>query len=346
MITLITGAPGAGKTAFVVNELAALDGQRPLFVHAVPGLAYPHEPIYCRSTLCSHCAEAQKPDEALYVEDWDKWAPIGALIVIDEVQRIWRPRMSNAAVPESVAALETHRHRGVDFYLISQGPHLFDINVRRLVSRHIHLVGKWLSRFSYEWPQCRDETDRVHDAIKKPYKLPAKVFGQYKSAEVHTPQRHAKPLAFYALALLLPVLGFLGYRVYARLHEFQHPDEGKPAIAPAGPPPAATPVPVSLPSPTPAPKPVPDFQPREAGRPESAPAYDGLYRVNAAPIVMGCIGTPDACKCYTVKATVALVDEAWCRAYLRREVFYPYEPVPRVPHPVASHAPAALAAQR
>lgn len=346
MITVITGSPGAGKTAFVVNELSMLDGNRPLFVHAVPGLQFAHEPIFCRSTLCSHCVEAEKPENALYVEDWDRWAPIGALIVVDEVQRVWRPRANGAPVPDSVAALETHRHRGVDFYLISQGPHLFDVNVRRLVSRHVHLVSKWLSRFSYEWPECKLATDETGNAIKRPYKLPAKIFSKYKSAEVHTQQTHSKPLAFYALLLLLPALGFMGYRVYTRLHEYQHPEPPKPAIAPASP--AAPPaVAAASPSATPEPKkPTPDFHPREAGQPETAPAYDGLYRVNAAPIVMGCIGTPDSCKCYTVKATLALVDEAWCRAYLRREVFYPYEPVPVHPRTSPSAVSTTVAAQR
>lgn len=84
------------------------------------------------------------------------------------------------------------------------------------------------------------------------------------------------------------------------------------------------------------PLPVPDFQPRVA---ETAPAYDGLYKVNAAPIILGCIGAPDDCRCYTVKATRAQVTEPWCRAFLRREVFYPFEEVPKAAASVAVALP-------
>ncbi|UZR29443.1 zonular occludens toxin domain-containing protein [Methylococcus mesophilus] len=345
MITVITGSPGAGKTAFVVNELDKLPESRPLFVHAVPDLQVPHEAIYCKSSLCSHCSEADKPEGALCVEDWPSWAPIGAILFIDEVQRVWRPRASGSAVPESVAALETHRHRGVDFFLVSQGPHLFDGNVRKLVSRHVHLVAKWAGRISYEWPECKQNTDMVGDAVKRPYKLPKQVFGKYKSAEVHTKQNHAKPLAFYALLAMIPVGGFLGYKVYARIQAAIHPEEIKPtapAAVPASPALSAVlAVPVAAPG-----SPVHDFKPRVEGRPETAPAYDGLYRVSRSPIVMGCVGTPDYCRCFTVKATRAEVSEPWCRAFLRREVFYPFEetriPVPAAPV-AASASPPALA---
>lgn len=339
MITVITGSPGAGKTAFVVNELDALPETRPLFVHAVPDLQIPHELIYCKSTLCSHCSAADKPEDAVYVEDWANWAPIGAIIFIDEVQRVWRPRASGSAVPESVAALETHRHRGVDFYLVSQGPHLFDTNVRKLVSRHVHLVAKWAGRISYEWPECKQNTDAVGDAIRRPYKLPKKVFGKYKSAEVHTKQEHKKPLAFYALLLVIPIGGFLGFKVYQRIDSAIHPEKLKPPVsAPVAPsPPFTASVPVAAPVVTPFP--VPDFQPRVEGRPETAPAYDGLYKVNAAPIILGCIGTPEDCRCYTVKATRAQVTEPWCRAFLRREVFYPFEEVPKAASSVAVALP-------
>ena len=55
MITLITGTPGAGKTAWTVQELTRLPSQRKIYIHGVPELKIAHEPIFCISELCEHC---------------------------------------------------------------------------------------------------------------------------------------------------------------------------------------------------------------------------------------------------------------------------------------------------
>lgn len=108
MITLITGTPGAGKTAWTVQEITRLPSQRKLFIHGIPELKIAHEPIYCLSELCDHCREhthiVTSPDgqetlEAIntpgipvfLVETWPDWVTDGSLVIIDEVQRIWRP---------------------------------------------------------------------------------------------------------------------------------------------------------------------------------------------------------------------------------------------------------------
>lgn len=345
MITLITGVPGTGKTAFCVNELMKLDESRPVFVHAIPALKLRHEKVYCRSDLCEHCAAegegkpGQMTDGVLYVEDWHLWLPEAGILVVDECQRVWRPRASGAGVPAGVAKLETHRHGGRDIFILSQGPHLFDANVRRLVGRHIHIVSSWKGRRIYEWPECSDNLS-TGSASERPYRLPQKVFDQYRSATVHTKQKHAPPFLLYVFVGILLLLAFLAWQGYRRIvAKTQAPEPVTPAPVKSPLPQAyanktAVKVDHALPDRL-------DFTPRQEGRPETAPAYDGLYRVAAAPIVMGCIGTPDDCRCYTVKATRAKVTQDWCRAYLRREVFYPYEPVPAAAGPQLAGEPAA-----
>ncbi|MDD2770216.1 MAG: zonular occludens toxin domain-containing protein [Methylococcus sp.] len=344
MITLITGVPGTGKTAFCVNELMQLDESRPLFIHAIPELKLKHEKVYCRSDLCEHCVAdgegvpGRIADGVLYVEDWHLWLPEAGILVVDECQRVWRPRASAAAVPAGVAKLETHRHGGRDIFILSQGPHLFDANVRRLVGRHIHITSSWKGRRIYEWPECADSTANTAKAAERPYRLPKKVFEQYRSATVHTPQKHAPPFLVYVfggVVVLLVLLVWRGYSGIVAKTQAPEPLQGQPAKSP--PPNAyanksAVKVGNALPETI-------DFRPRQEGKPETAAAYDGLYRVSAAPIIMGCIGTPEDCRCYTVKATRAKVDQDWCRAFLRREVFYPYEPVPSNPHHLAGDPP-------
>src|SRR5256885_16044190 len=70
---------------------------------------------------------------------WHETVPDGSVIIIDEVQRIWRPSGPGQKIPDMIALLETHRHRGLDFYIITQGPNLIHANVRALIGRHVHL---------------------------------------------------------------------------------------------------------------------------------------------------------------------------------------------------------------
>jgi len=361
MITLITGTPGAGKTAWTVQELTRLPAQRKVFVHGIPELKIAHEPIYCRSELCDLCNQAKDDDEVifyshvgpfgplpanrgwpvitgrLYVEDWPLWATHGSLIVIDEVQRIWRPTASGAKLGDDISRLETHRHSGLDFWLISQGPHLFHSNVRLLIGKHIHLVSKWNGRSEYEWPECRQNVTSRSDAVTRPYTLPKKVFGLYKSASLHVKQSHRKPLAFYgfvcSLALLV-VFGYLSYqRVASRSSSEQVTQSGAGVATAAGATAGAhgdggAPVPDK-------PKPsagvseakvssFPDFTPTVPGVPESAPAYAELLKVKDVPLLKGCIQSKEKCTCYTHQGTVYPTTAAYCAETIKGHRFNPY----------------------
>lgn len=145
--------------------------QRPIFVHGLNGLKLPHTEV-----------DASK---------WHEVVPDGGVLVVDEVQQIWRPRGPGQKPTLDISSLETHRHRNIDIYLTTQGPALVDANVRALVGRHIHLreMG-WLGRWWYEWPECSAKVAWRTAPIKKRYKLPKQVFGLYTSASGHTkPQR-------------------------------------------------------------------------------------------------------------------------------------------------------------
>ena len=173
MITLITGAPGAGKTAALVDILAGTDPARLIYASGVPELSLPGRTVHVLDDVAS----------------WPDQVPDGALVVIDEVQRVWRPRAAGQAVPRDIAELETHRHRGLDFLIVTQAPGLVHRNVRNLVGRHVHLrdVGL-LGRWWYEWPEtCDNVLSGWRTApIKRRYRLPRRVFGLYRSASMHT----------------------------------------------------------------------------------------------------------------------------------------------------------------
>ena len=139
MISLITGQPGAGKTLYALNfvKTRAEKENRPVYYSGISDLKLPW-------------LELDKG------EDWHG-VPEGSIVVIDECQRVFRPRVNGAAVPEHVSKLETHRHSGIDLVLITQHPMLADNNVRRLVGQHFHVVRAFGTKKAtvHEWGEVK-----------------------------------------------------------------------------------------------------------------------------------------------------------------------------------------------
>lgn len=271
MITLITGAPGAGKSAALVDLLQSECKRRALYVDGIPEFKLPHVPL----------------------DDPRKWPELveeGAAVVIDEVQRVWRPRGSAAAVPADVAQLETHRHRGLDFYLVTQHPSLLDANVRRLVGRHIHLrdVGL-LGRWWYEWPEATNPETFRNAPIKRRYSLPKKAFALYKSASLHVKPIRSIPRAVIVLGLAAAAAVGLAWRAYGSIQS---------KVAPA--PPAAA---VQHASPSAA-----------AARNEVAPAsLPPAASEPQRPQVVGCFSSANTCRCFDRQGFPVTVEWELCR---------------------------------
>lgn len=270
MITLITGNPGAGKSAAAVELMQQMaDAGRPLYVNGIPDLTVPHE--------------ALRDDEAA---SWHTVVPDGAVIVIDEVQRIWRPRSSGSKVPEAVQALETHRHRGIDFLLVTQKARLLDVNVRALVGRHVHLRDLGiLGRRWYEAPEVVEDCDHKRFPDSRPFKVPKASFSLYRSATIHTkPVRRVPRALIVAVVAGVAALSVGGYAV--------HTIAGR--LEPVAPAPASNPLDAKVAS-VQAPVPAAPAAPA-ASAAGAAPAVPDV--AEAAPVVaVGCIATPNRCIC-------------------------------------------------
>lgn len=330
MIVLFTGVPGSGKTSKVVADLVQVK-DRPIFAMGIPELKIPHQPVPPIAEWTRLETSPEDPDVKRPVFNF----PAHSLIVIDEAQNVYRPRSAGSKVPDIVAAFETHRHTGVDFWLITQHPGLLDSNIRKLIGKHLHVHVAPLGRTLLEWAQCRDpdsKTDRA-DAVRTAYKPDAKIFKLYKSAEAHTKIRRRvskSVLLLVACVLLLPVVGYITYsRVSAKFEDAQPSKQqstGQVLPAPVVTSPATMPPKVS---------PAKDlesyltqFAPVHPNFPESAPAYEAQRIVKAMPVVAGCIKTETWCQCYSQQGTKLDIQADRCADIIARKVFDPYrEPV-------------------
>ncbi len=205
MITIRTGLPGAGKTLFSIYDYIA---RPPL------GVAPVREVFVSGIDLVPDMLPFTPLDEPTRWMD----CPAGSLVVIDESQRFFRNRPPGAPVPDYVAALETHRHLGIDLVLITQDPMLIDKHVRRLAGEHFHAKRTFgLSSITmYRWQRCVDDPLDFHtkkEAEKVRRKYPKKIYKCYKSAEIHTVKRKI-PFRVWATFAVLLALGPIGWFAY------------------------------------------------------------------------------------------------------------------------------------
>lgn len=328
MITLITGTPGAGKTAYammMLRDLLEREPRKRVFVVGVPDLQLPHE-------LAPPPEEwvVAARDEATGVA-FERWAfPDGSLIIIDECQTVYRPRASSSRVPPHVAALERHRHQGLDFWLITQNPNLIDSNVRNLVGKHVHLRSTWAGRRLLEWPEATNPGSRSERtaAVSRNYKLPKSVFSLYKSATIHVKQSRRLPVMVYVMAGAVLLFGLGAWYLYRsiapRVLPALHTSSGLDSVVSD----SSSSRSVSSSGASSHVVRVSDFVPRLASFPETAPLYDSDRKVHQIPHVVGCVATADRCSCFTQQGTDAFLSVDQCRAFLASRPFNPFlEPV-------------------
>lgn len=314
MIYLITGVPGSGKSLYAVSTLLKKlmgetikqegkpDIKRRLCIDGIPGLLLPHElmaPQVEGSLVSRGKDEKETPAEGHGLWNWFEWCQPGDVIVVDEVQRYWRPRGMGTKVPLDVAKLETHRHYGVDFVLITQNPMLLDQNVRRLVGRHLNVrrVFGGARALIYDWDGCQTDVHRTAGATRTLWSYPKGAYKLYKSSELHTKQHQKIPLFMLFPLAVLALAVFAGPKAWSTLHG-STTGHGIGAGQPKA-------VAQSAAEPTAA---------------ASAPARAALaappVQSSAAPSTpqfLGCVASADRCKCFTLSGSAVAVPDSLCR---------------------------------
>lgn len=238
-ITLVTGTPGAGKTLYTLAKLAPkflaeeveIDGRkvpRTLHVAGVRDLMIEHEPIdrphitewetYRDEWSGMQRAPGEPPlDVPHRADNWHLWCQPGDVIIVDEAQYVFRPAAAGRKLPKFVDALNVHRHYGVDFVLITQGPQLIHTIARSLVSPHIHIRRVFGTHTCQvlEWDRASN-VNQAKTAVHRTWRHDKKAYSVYKSAEVHTKFGQRIPYAVIALGLALLLLPYLWWRAIDR----------------------------------------------------------------------------------------------------------------------------------
>ncbi|MDV3463309.1 zonular occludens toxin domain-containing protein [Stenotrophomonas sp. C960] len=210
-IELFTGQPGNGKTALMMERLVAeaKAASRPIFAAGIDGL---------------------DPGLATVLDDPRHWnnkdadgnyiVPDGSLIFVDEAWK-WFGHLHDATrqqTPRHVLELAEHRHRGLDFVWTTQQPNQLYPFVRGLIGSHAHVVRRFGTKMLdvYRWGELNEEIKSLakRDMAQRTTRLlPSQVFGQYKSAEVHTIKARIpfKVMLLPVLAVAAVVFAYLAY---------------------------------------------------------------------------------------------------------------------------------------
>lgn len=362
MITTITGIPGMGKTALLVQMLLEYEkaAERPLFVMGIPDLGIEHivAPPVAEWTEMRPSPEDPTLELAYFT------FPPNSILIVDEAQRVYRPRASASKVPAYVAALETHRHTGLDIILLTQKPKLLDMNVRELVGRHIHIRSGLLGRYLFEWPHIADGESRLDrsDAAKRKFSPPKVAFTKYKSAEVHTKHKFRVNQLFIYAALALVALIYQGSQAYGVIDKYTNRDglenvtlEGEAMPPRSGAEALDSPASRRLTGPLPPPTRIIEaMTPADAHNPLSAPLYAAVVPPVVAPEVVGCIASRRSCSCYSQQSTPVWLPDEQCRLRAAGKYYDPYRSptqpkqwgtTPRTAAGGAATAPAAPPAQ-
>jgi len=329
MIDLLTGLPGNAKT---------LHGLELMIARATAE----QRPVYY-----SGLKEFKSDDPRLNGTQWIefdplKWhtdVPSGSLIFIDECQKIFRNRSMGANPPAHVTELEEHRHKGLDFLLISQHPSLVDPAIRRLTQTHRHMVRIFGMEAStvHKWNGTKDNCDKSRaDSEKTKWSFNKKLYGLYKSADAHTMKRSI-PFRVKMLLFVPVILIAAGYYVYSMVAK-----KTAPVVAPTAVATAVGPGPIGAIAPVAKFDPVVDavayvnqVTPRVAGLPHTAPKYDELTKPVRVPVPAACIQRGlDQCKCLTQQGTPMEVEFNMCVQFARNGWFQDFNDEAK---PVAAH---------
>lgn len=315
MIYLTTGTPGSFKTLstlmYVENfrQKELKEGrERNVYYYNISGLTLPN----------------WLPFD--HPQTWYE-LPDNSIVVIDECQKEdcgFGAKSHLQKQERTITELETHRHRGFDLFLITQGPHLINSRIKPLTNIHRHLrrMNGWDRAKLYQSDGIianPENKNNLKDIENKWFKPDKKFFDVYKSATMHTVKKRI-PKLFWWLLLVVVILCYFLFSAYDLFDKKVNNDSPDPASVVS-----ETPqyFPEKVSSDDDGFNPILAYKPRIEHMPETAPAYDELRRPVSFP-KPNCLANADRCICYTQQATLMHnYPESICRDYVKNGRFDP-----------------------
>ena len=337
MIYLVTGTPGTGKTAMVVDMiLNNVDG---LFKMTIEDGTVVDRPLYfCHiDGLDAKKFKAHElSEEEIQSAPLDQIIPQGGVLIADYTYPVRPP---SQAVPPYIKNLKELRHHGFTLILMVQHPTMIDRYIRQLVGKHIHLERKAIGTKRYEFFRCEESLNAAAftSVVGSQYRPPKEAFKYYKSASQHIKFKKKLHPVFIMIPIGIVFMFYLGVPLFSKWFglsdnqsqkqksEQQHAKIEQDVLNVVQPP--------TLPQQSKfqeAAASVPEFseayyRPRVEGMPETAPIYDGIRSVNRMESVAACIKGRKGCDCYTDFGTKVSIKPETCRDWAENGLpFNPY----------------------
>ncbi|MCQ8130824.1 zonular occludens toxin domain-containing protein [Methylomonas rivi] len=260
-------------------------------------------------------------------------------VLIDECQRYFPT--SARDIPNSVWFwFEYHGHFGAEVFMMTQHPDAIHRRVLKLAENYIEAAPETMRRMSNELRYSLRDTTTNEVVSQSTLRADPRIYKAYKSA-THAEGIKKKPshlTRFYILAgvgfasVLIGGVLFFNYMMNAFTKDKPEQAGIEQPVATAKPWNNTQPASEKTQSSTAfnlsksgqGAGGMPDFEPTIPGVPESAPAYQGLLKVQSVPILAGCIKSENACKCYTQQATPYPVTWEQCLEHVANLKFNPY----------------------
>lgn len=148
------------------------------------------------------------------VYDW-RDCPDGSIIVIDEVQLVEPYSDIKTKDNPIVQDLTVHRHRGFDFWFITQFPTLLHPTVKVLIGVHFHLTRPYgMTTVVYRFGSCKDTpnalVNKQNCEAKFNFNPQQRIFKLYKSTTINThKKRFPKGIWFFVAWVVFGIVFFI-----------------------------------------------------------------------------------------------------------------------------------------
>ncbi len=316
-ITLLTGLPGAGKSLRAITLGLAFKAEgRTVYAAGFKELDYEATGFLPLPSAFDAFDRANLDDNGLIKPDWMLLE--NAVILYDECYSVMPTRAAGRPVPVHIDALARHRHYNIDLIFVTQKHDQIDVFVRGLVKEHVHVVNKFgfAGAVLKTWGEFQLNTKATADASPF-WKYPKQNYRLYKSATTHSIK---KKIPWYLWAPI-PLVALIGYLVWSVAHNFGAKEAAAPPVAAlaangGG---GASQADKDLRQ--------RDYakwlQPRVAGQPWTAPAWDDLKPQGVPDLY--CIAVEDGrCECRTEQGTKYNMQAGVCRTIAREGVYNPF----------------------